>query len=36
MKQWECEINLRMEIKKAFEEANIEVPFPRRIIIKED
>jgi small-conductance mechanosensitive channel len=36
MKQWECEANLRMEIKKAFKVANIGVPYPRRRILKEE
>jgi small-conductance mechanosensitive channel len=36
MKQWDCEISLRMEIKKAFKEANIGVTYPRRRIIKEE
>ena len=36
MKQWECEADLRMEIKKAFKVANIGVPYPRRRIVKEE
>jgi len=36
MKQWECEMNLRKEIKKALKEANIEIPYPRTKIIKEE
>lgn len=36
MKQWECEMNLRKEIKKALKVANIEVPYPRRRIVKEE
>lgn len=33
MTQWECENNLRVEIKKALDKASIEIPYPRRKII---
>ena len=33
MTQWDCENNLRVEIKKALDKAKIEVPYPRRKII---
>lgn len=36
MTQWENEVKLRREIKKAFEEAKIEIPYLRRKIIKEE
>lgn len=30
--QWAAERELRLEIKKAFDEAGIEIPFPRRVV----
>ncbi|MCM8711943.1 mechanosensitive ion channel family protein [Clostridium sp. SYSU_GA19001] len=35
MTHWECEMNLRKEIKKALSLANIEIPYPKRVIMKE-
>ena len=35
MKQWECEMSLRKEIKKALKAADIRIPYPRRIIKEE-
>lgn len=35
MKQWECEMGLRKEIKKALKVADIGIPYPRRIIKEE-
>ena len=34
--QWDCEMNLRKDIKNALKEANIEVPYAKRRIISED
>lgn len=36
MTQWDCEMKLRTEIKKALDKSNIKVPYPKRIISKED
>lgn len=30
--QWACERSLRRSIKKAFDDANVEIPFPRRVV----
>lgn len=35
MTHWDCEMNLRKEIKKALSESNIEIPYPKRVIMKE-
>lgn len=35
MKQWGIEMNLRKEAKKALDEAKIEIPYPKRVIINE-
>ncbi|MFP5297456.1 MAG: hypothetical protein ACLGHL_00515 [Actinomycetota bacterium] len=35
-KQWEVGRELRERIKVAFDEANIEIPFPHRVMITAD
>jgi moderate conductance mechanosensitive channel len=35
MTHWECEMKLRKEIKKAFTFEQIEIPYPKRVILKE-
>lgn len=35
MTQWGIEMNLRKEAKKALDEAKIEIPYPKRVVIKE-
>jgi len=36
MTQWDCENNLRKEIKKALQEKDIQIPYARRRIVKEE
>lgn len=36
MQQWEVERELRRRIKLAFDRENIEIPYPRRVMIKRD
>lgn len=36
MKQWDCEVKLREEIKRALDKENISVPYMRRKLIKEE
>lgn len=36
MKQWDCEVKLREEIKRALDKENISVPYMRRKVIKEE
>jgi moderate conductance mechanosensitive channel len=35
MTHWECEMTLRKEIKKALTSEQIEIPYPKRVIVKE-
>ena len=35
MTHWECEMRLRKEIKKALTSEQIEIPYPKRVIVKE-
>src|SRR5690625_1071319 len=34
--QWECERELRKRIKEAFDEKNIEIPYPHHVLIQKD
>ena len=36
MTQWDCEMNLRREIKRALDKEKIQAPYPKRKIIKDD
>ena len=36
MTQWDCENNLRKEIKKELQQKNVQIPYAKRKIIKED
>jgi len=36
MTQWDCENNLRKEIKKALQQENVQIPYAKRKIIKEE
>jgi small conductance mechanosensitive channel len=35
MTHWECEMALRKEIKKALTSEQIEIPYPKRVLVKE-
>jgi len=32
MKHWEAEQQLRLRLKQAFDSANVEIPFARRVV----
>ncbi|HLR52363.1 MAG TPA: mechanosensitive ion channel family protein [Candidatus Avamphibacillus sp.] len=34
--QWECERDMRKRIKEAFDEKNIEIPYPHHVLIQKD
>jgi moderate conductance mechanosensitive channel len=35
MTHWDCEMKLRKEVKKALSGAKVEIPYPKRVVVKE-